>query len=89
MEYGVYSSRGDDSRKMNRKAKQFHILAKKLDEEIEESKEIFFAQRPWLLNQSQEAVLKERTDDEIERKIQNDIVVDELIKEIRIYATNK
>lgn len=65
------------------------MLAKKLDEELEESTEVFLAQRPWIADQSQEAKFESRTDDEIERKIQNDTAIEELIKEIQTYATNK
>lgn len=64
------------------KTKRFLQLANKLDEALEESSDIFFAQRPFLENPILELEILSRTDRDSERKVDNDILIEEVIHTI-------
>lgn len=68
------------------KTKRFLQLARKLDEALEESSDIFFSQRPFLDDKSLEPKMLSQSDRESERKIDNEVLIEELLKEIKTYA---
>ena len=67
-----------------RSNRRFLQLAKRLDEELDKSTELFFKDRPFLEDPSLEPKIKdEHTDEEIEEKITNEFTIAKLIKEIK------
>ena len=62
------------------KTKQFLQYANKLDQALEENSDIFFAQRPFLEDKSLEPKILSQSDADTERKIDNEILIEKLIK---------
>lgn len=70
---------------MKRKVKQFLNLSKRLDAELEKSSDIFLKQRPWLADSTYKSEILSRTEEESIQKIENDIAIEEIQKELRIW----
>lgn len=69
---------------MNRQSRKFFALHERLDKAIDKRIELGFRQRPFLEDKSLPAVILERTDADIEEKIDNDAEIELLVKELRI-----
>ena len=64
------------------KTKRFLQLAEKLDEALMESVDIFLAQRPFIEDKNLEPEILSLTDEEIERKIDNEVILEKVLQEI-------
>lgn len=66
---------------MKRSTKRFLAMAEQLDKEIDKSVDLFFEKRPFLTRNGEG--FKEQTDEDIIKKVDNQIAIDELVKEIK------
>lgn len=64
------------------KTKRFLQLANKLDEALEESLDIFLAQRPFLEDKTLEPIILSQTERDSERKVDNEVLIEEVIHAI-------
>lgn len=62
------------------KTRKFLKYAELLDKELEKSNELFFSQRPFLLDPTKEPVILDTNQEEIEM---NEIAIAELVKKIK------
>lgn len=69
------------------KIKRFLQITNKVDEALDESIDIFLSQRPFLENVMLDAEIQNiRTDAEIERKIDNEVLIEKLRDEFTKYV---
>lgn len=69
---------------MSRQVRRFLDIADSLDRELTKRTELFFELRPFLDDSTVEPKILERSDDFIERKVDNDIAIERIIRRINL-----